>query len=145
MVRTLFGTALVLLAGAGAVTSSLAADGAQKAPTAPTRFQRADADKSGDLSLGEFAAMSDGYLAGADADRDGKMTVGEIADEIIRLRAERTAQRIVRRFDTDGDGAVSQAEMEARQKTRFTRLDKNADGKLSPDEMPKRKPPKPKK
>ena len=67
------------------------------------------------------------------------MTVGEIAAEIERLRAERMARRIVERFDTDGDGMLTAAEIESRQKKMFALLDRNDDGKVVKDEMPRRK------
>jgi len=40
--------------------------------------------------------------------------------------------------DTDGDGAVSKAEFLAVAEQRFASMDKNGDGKLTPDERPKR-------
>jgi Ca2+-binding EF-hand superfamily protein len=70
---------------------------------------------------------------------DGKMTVAEIASEIERMRAERRAQRIVDRFDTDGDGMLTAAEIESRQKKMFALMDRNDDGKVVKEEMPQRK------
>ena len=67
------------------------------------------------------------------------MTVGEIASEIERMRAERMAKRIVERFDTDGDGMLTAAEIESRQKKMFALLDRNDDGKVDKDEMPRGK------
>lgn len=37
-------------------------------------------------------------------------------------------------LDTDGDGALTQAELMAHNKVRFDRLDSNGDGAISPDE-----------
>jgi Ca2+-binding EF-hand superfamily protein len=67
------------------------------------------------------------------------MTVAEIASEIERMRAERRAQRIVDRFDTDGDGMLTAAEIESRQKKMFALMDRNDDGKVVKEEMPQRK------
>jgi Ca2+-binding EF-hand superfamily protein len=102
------------------------------------RFERADADSSGDVTFEEFAAAMKNRVGAADADKDGKMTVAEIASEIERMRAERMARRIVERFDTDGDGALTAAEIESRQRKMFALMDRNDDGKIAPDEMPKR-------
>ena len=55
------------------------------------------------------------------------------------MRAERMAQRIVERFDTDGDGMLTAAEIESRQKKMFALLDRNDDGKVEKDEMPRGK------
>lgn len=102
------------------------------------RFERADADNSGDVTFEEFAAAMNQRLGEADADNDGKMTVAEIADQIERMRVERMARRLVERFDADGDGALTEAEIESRQKKMFALLDRNDDGKIVQDEMPRR-------
>lgn len=102
------------------------------------KFERADADSSGDVTFEEFAAAMNARVTGADADGDGKMTVAEIASEIERMRAERMAKRIVERFDTDGDGVLTKAEVESRQKKMFALLDRNDDGKIVKEEMPRR-------
>jgi len=102
------------------------------------RFERADVDSSVDVTFEEFAAAMDSRIGNADADGDGKMTVAEIASEIERMRAERMAQRIVERFDTDGDGVLTKAEVESRQKKMFALLDRNDDGKIVKEEMPRR-------
>lgn len=99
------------------------------------RFERADADSSGDVTFEEFAAAMNKRIGNADADGDGKMTVAEIASEIERMRAERMARRIVERFDTDGDGVLTTAEIQSRQKKLFALMDRNDDGKIVKDEM----------
>ncbi|MGE0501433.1 MAG: EF-hand domain-containing protein [Rhizobiaceae bacterium] len=135
--------AILFLAMAGtASTAAFAAEQGRRdgrdGPRAQMRFERADADSSGDVTFEEFTAAVKGRMANADADGDGKMTVGEIADQIERNRLERAARRFVERFDTDGDGALTVTEIEARQQKMFTWLDRNDDGKLTQDEMPKR-------
>ena len=128
--------ALTFLAIAGAAGSTAFAadrDGRQG-----MRFERMDADSSGDVTFEEFAAAMKNRIGDADADKDGKMTVGEIASEIERMRAERMARRIVQRFDTDGDGALTTAEIESRQKKMFALRDRNDDGRIVKEEMPRR-------
>lgn len=129
--------ALAFLAIAGASTSAAMAQG-PGGRDGKMRFERADADNSGDVTFEEFAAAMNTRIASADADKDGKMTVAEIAAEIERMRAERMAKRIVERFDTDGDGALTAAEVESRQKKMFALLDRNDDGKIVREEMPRR-------
>lgn len=117
-------------------TSAFAADRDMRSDHGKTmRFEKADADSSGDVSFEEFAAAMSSRFANADADSDGKMTVSEIASEIERMRAERMARRIVDRFDTNDDGVLTSAEIESRQKKRFALLDRNDDGKVTADEM----------
>jgi Ca2+-binding EF-hand superfamily protein len=129
--------ALAFLALAGAAGSAAMAQDGKRG--GGMRFEQTDADSSGDITFEEFAAaMKRLDFARADADRDGKATVGEIADEIERMRAERMARRIIARFDADGDGALTAAEIESRQKKLFALMDRNDDGKVVKDEMPRR-------
>ena len=134
--------AIAFLAIAGASGTAYAAEQGRRAgqdgPRAAMRFEAADADASGDVTFEEFSAAVNNRVSSADADGDGKMTVAEIADAIERNRAERAARRFVERFDTDGDGALTAAEIESRQKKMFALLDRNDDGKLVKDEMPRR-------
>jgi Ca2+-binding EF-hand superfamily protein len=130
--------AIAFLAVAGALsTAAVAADNGRRGHN-HNRLERADADKSGDITFEEFSAAMTDRFAGADADKDGKMTVGELADEIQRARAERMAKRMIRRFDTDGDGAITKTEVESRQKKRFALLDRDDSGKIDKDEMPRK-------
>ena len=101
-------------------------------------FDRADADANGDVTFDEFAAAMNSRMGTVDADKDGRMTVAEIAAEIERMRAERMARRLLERFDADGDGALTAAEIEAHQKKMFARLDRDDDGKILEEELPRR-------
>jgi Ca2+-binding EF-hand superfamily protein len=134
--------AAAFLALAGFASAAQAADdgrrGDRSGPRSVAHFEAADADDNGEVTFDEFAEAINGRLGNADADGDGKMTVGEIAAAIERMRAERMAKRMVERFDTDGDGALTTAEIESRQKKMFALLDRNDDGKIVRDEMPRR-------
>lgn len=102
------------------------------------RFERADADSSGDISFEEFSAAMKGRFETADSDGDGKVTMAEIASAIEKTRAERMAKRMMARFDTNGDGVLTAAEVEGRQQKIFAYLDRNEDGKIEKSEMPRR-------
>lgn len=128
--------AVAFLAIAGAATGIAQAQ--ERDGQRGQRFERLDADQSGDVTFEEFAAAMNNRLGKADANGDGKMTVEEVAAEIERMRAERQARRIIERFDVDGDGALTAAEIESRQKKRFALLDRNDDGKIAREEMPRR-------
>ena len=125
-------------------SAAIAKDGFEKrhhrGERAEQRFERADTDASGDLTLDEFSAAFQERIGGADANGDGVMTVEEIADEIQRRRAERMAKRIIERFDSDGDGKLTTAEIDSRQKKMFALLDGNDDGKLEMNEMKRHRP-----
>lgn len=135
-----FGMAVAFMAVAATATAAQAADRSERrAENAGKRFERLDADKSGDVTFEEFAAAMNTRVTGADADNDGKITVAELAGRIERMRAERMARRIIERMDADGDGALTVDEVSARQKKMFAMLDRNDDGKVVKDEMPKGK------
>lgn len=131
--------AFLSLAGAAASAHAATQQGDRAANARQSRFERADADNSGDVTFEEFAALMNKRFAKADANGDGKITVGEIAEQIRHKRAERVAARMVKRFDVNGDGTLTRAEIENRQKKIFALLDRNDDGKLVKDEMPQGK------
>lgn len=72
-----------------------------------TRFSRRDADKSGTIEAGERRAK--GKRMGMRGPRGGGM---------------------MKKADTNGDGAVSRTEFDAASAMRFTRMDANRDGKI---------------
>lgn len=104
-------------------------------------------------------------FAATDANGDGAITEAEIEAKMAERKAEREARKADRpdrterkarmkdggdtqgkkgkrgkrvNPDTDGDGQVSYAEHTASVQAKFTKLDANADGVLTADEMPKR-------
>ncbi len=126
---------LALASTTGTVTTAMAQE---ERRGGGTRFEETDANSSGDITFEEFAAAMKNRVGNADTNSDGKMTVAEIASEIERMRAERMARRIVERFDANGDGALTTAEIELRQRKMFALMDRNDDGKVVKEEMPRR-------
>ena len=98
-----------------------------------------DADKTGDVTFEEFKKAAGNRFVLADTNKDGKVTVEEMAAAIEKIRVEQIAKRMIRRFDVDGDGAVTQAEIETNQQEVYALLDKNNDGKLIEDELQHKK------
>jgi hypothetical protein len=101
-------------------------------------LERADVDDSGDISFEEFAAAMNGRMGFADGDSDGKLTVAEIAAEMERQRYLRRAERMVERFDIDGDNELTLDEIETHQREVFALMDRDNDGVVVEDEMPRR-------
>ncbi len=99
------------------------------------RFERADTDKSGDVTYEEFAAVFGDRFKSADKDGDGELTVGEVADGIQRMMAERMAERMIGRLDANDDGKLTVAEIESQQKKIFAMGDRDDDGKITRKEM----------
>jgi Ca2+-binding EF-hand superfamily protein len=103
-------------------------------------LEKMDADKTGDVTFEEFKKAAGERFVLADANKDGKVTVEEMAVAIEKVRAERMAKRMIERFDVDGDGSITQAEIDTNQQKHYALLDKNDDGKLMKDELePKKK------
>jgi EF hand len=98
-----------------------------------------DTDKTGDVTFAEFKKAAGDRFILADANKDGKVTVEEMADAIEKVRVEQMAKRMIKRFDVDGDGAITQAEVDTNQQEVYALLDKNNDGKLVQLEMERKK------
>jgi Ca2+-binding EF-hand superfamily protein len=127
--------ALGFAALAGAIaTAAYAAEGPARMHQ-DMRMHKADADKSGDITFDEFSAAMKNRLDAADTNHDGKITVEELAAQLEKARYERMAKRMIRRFDTNGDGELTEDEVQGRQKKLFALLDKNDDGKIEKSEM----------
>lgn len=92
-------------------------------------FARADTDGSGGLSEAEMRAMHQARAGGMHAgmgDHDGGMKRGHD-------RGER-GMAMLRRGDTDGDGNVTRAELEASVIARFNRADTDGSGTITAEE-----------
>ena len=105
-------------------------------------FARMDADKDGKVTLAEVTAFRANMVADADTDKDGLLSVDELAAHDAKMvqanAADRAAARVAAQdlnadgklsveemlappmpanlfghLDTDGDGAISQAEFDA--------------------------------
>lgn len=131
---------LAALVAAGVSTVALA----QEEPAAPPPggdmamqfFDKVDADKDGKITQAEIDAFKAARFAEADADKDGKLSPAELVAMREKMEAERRtaqAEKMVSRFDRDGDGLLSADEMAAgpRPKTMIERLDTDGDGAVS--------------
>jgi hypothetical protein len=88
-------------------------------------FDRLDSDKDGAISLAEFEAQHDGR-------REAAASHGE--HRFVRRGVRGFGDLPTRAADTDGDGAVSQAEFAGAALARFDRADADGDGTISLEE-----------
>lgn len=105
-----------------------------------SKFDKLDADSNGTISREEFDAHRASMFSKADADANGSLNAEEM-ERLHDLRhAERRAAmhaRMMSRLDKDGDGEISQAELNVMAEKRFSRMDADGDGALTKDEMRK--------
>jgi Ca2+-binding EF-hand superfamily protein len=95
-----------------------------------------DANGDGRISLDEYLAAAKSRFQQIDTQNKGGVTAAQIANSpSARKRIERRAQAMVKHLDTAGKGYVSHDEFIAAAKARFAKLDRNGDGKLTPDEL----------
>ena len=101
-------------------------------------FEELDKDGNGEVTREEMQMRGKDRFAQADADGDGKLT----RDEMIaaaQARMEDRVARMIERFDTDGDGAVSFDEMprpdEKRGARMFDMIDSDDSGGISKEEF----------
>ncbi len=108
-------------------------------------FDRFDTDKDGRISKEEMRAGTDKIFAEADTNKDGFVSKEEMEahhkamhDKMRGAMRDRMQERW-KAADKDGDGSLSKAEVDAAKMTHlsrdFDKLDKNKDGKLTPDEI----------
>lgn len=133
---------LKMAALAGMIVLGGVATASAKSHDAAFRFEQIDTNSDGELSLEEVTAHRDARFAKADANGDGFLTPDEV-------RGGDLAQRMLKRFDTDRNGSLDAAELEAagaerrmkRAARMMDRLDTNGDGKVSMEEASARRDP----
>jgi Ca2+-binding EF-hand superfamily protein len=93
-----------------------------------------DMRKNGKVTKAEVENALKKRFNEADANHDGKLSPAEIQAWREAQRAKRR-EAAFKRLDTNGDGGLSQSELDARVLAHFDRLDTNHDGVVSKEEM----------
>ncbi|MGH1558576.1 EF-hand domain-containing protein [Caulobacter segnis] len=128
------------LIAAGFVTALAGPALAQAASSAPAK---APTQAEG-MTLQQFqAANGDKMFARLDTNKDGKISREEFAAfregnakvDAQATKAGKRGEKLFSRFDKDKDGALSRTEADAVLAWRFKRMDANADGVLSLEEL----------
>jgi Ca2+-binding EF-hand superfamily protein len=99
-------------------------------------LQKMDSNGDGRISLDEYLAASSARFKSIDSQNKGSIDAADIASSKAAIeRIDHRANAMVKHLDTAGNGYVTQDEFIAAAQRRFARLDKNGDGKLTPDEL----------
>ena len=98
-----------------------------------------DVDGDGFISAVEFVLPSWGPLQHADQDRDGVLTRAELEAQLDGRKGRRAerAWAFFEASDLNGDEALTAEEV---RQSLFDRLDRDGDGRLGPEERPRRGP-----
>jgi hypothetical protein len=108
------------------------APGAPMAPPRPTPFDEMDANHDGVVTREEYIAYQKKRFDEFDTNHDGKVDAKEIASSPpLMERNLKTAERMVKEWDKNGDGVVSAEEFQAAAADRFARQDKEGTGKIT--------------
>jgi hypothetical protein len=105
------------------------------ATTPPTVAPAAPKAKS-DITLAKFQKRREKAIMAADTDGDGKISLLEWEAFQAKRNAKGDPAKSFARMDSNHDGFIDRAELDAFFAKRFARLDKNGDGILTADEMP---------
>lgn len=99
-------------------------------------FEELDANADGQISAEEFQNARTARFATADSNGDGLMSRDEIV-AAIQARAGDQADRMIKRFDANGDGSVALDEMPKPRNPEkmMKRLDKDGNGTISKEEF----------
>lgn len=114
---------------------SVAALAQTTAPAPPPAASTAPAAKP-DITLAKFQKRREKAVMAADTDGDGKISLLEWTSLKAKRNAKGDPTKSFTRIDSNHEGFIDRAELDAFFAARFARLDKNADGILTGDERP---------
>ena len=92
-------------------------------------LQKIDADGDGAVTQAEIDTFRSAMVTEADASGDGNISLAEFETIYLQMIRNKMVDAF-QRLDEDGDGMVTQAEMDAKFGNIVERMDRNDDGKL---------------
>lgn len=120
---------LMTLLGALALSSTATAE-----PGPGKHFEKLDTNADGKISAEEFSTHQAARFQTADSDKNGKVTLAELKAARDKHAKDRFANRLSR-LDQNQDGKISRDEAKQMSDDKFNRVDANSDGVLSQEEL----------
>jgi len=96
-------------------------------------LEKVDADGDGAVTQAEIDAFRSAMVTEADASGDGNISLAEFETIYLQMVRNKMVDAF-QRLDEDGDGVVTQAEMDGKFGNVVERMDRNDDGKLDRDD-----------
>lgn len=137
--RSILAAALNLLTVAALAQTATQPPATAPAGTTPPAAAPAAPKAKSDITLAKFQKRREKAIMAADTDGDGKISLLEWEAFRAKRNAKGDAAKSFARIDSNHDGFIDRAELDAFFAKRFARLDKNGDGVLGADEMPSHK------
>ena len=134
--RSILAAALSLLTVAALAQTATQPPAAAPAGTTPPAAAPAAPKARSDITLAKFQKRREKAIMAADTDGDGKISLLEWEAFQAKRNIKGDAAKSFARIDSNHDGFIDRAELDAFFAKRFARLDKNGDGILTADEMP---------
>ncbi|WP_137929353.1 acid-shock protein [Mesorhizobium comanense] len=132
--RSILAAALCLLTSTALAQTATQAP-APTPPAATPPATAAPAAKS-ELTLAKFQKRREKAIMAADTDGDGKISLQEWEAFQAKRNVKGDPAKSFARIDSNHDGFIDKAELDAFFAKRFAKLDKNGDGVLTADELP---------
>jgi len=134
--RSLLAAALSLLTVAALAQTATQPPAATSPGATPPAAAPAAPKAKSDITLAKFQKRREKAIMAADTDGDGKISLLEWEAFQAKRNVKGDAAKSFARIDSNHDGFIDRAELDAFFAKRFARLDKNGDGILTADEMP---------
>ncbi len=132
MTKTLTSLA-VAISVLGAATAAFAGPGGKQGGKF---FKRADINGDGKISIEEAAEVRAQRFVRLDTNGDGAISEQEfVVRKKANARRETRRKKRFQKFDNDSNGLISQIEWDAKTGKRFAKVDLNADGFITREEV----------
>ncbi|BAV49822.1 hypothetical protein MesoLj113a_00820 [Mesorhizobium sp. 113-1-2] len=134
--RSILAAAWSLLTAAALAQTATQPPAATSSGATPPAAAPAAPKAKSDITLAKFQKRREKAIMAADTDGDGKISLLEWEAFQAKRNVKGDAAKSFARIDSNHDGFIDRAELDAFFAKRFARLDKNGDGILTADEMP---------